>query len=213
MSTVLSLCMLSVILPAVSHANSTSSEDIVQQQLETFERVEKEIESDPELVQPDKNSSSYNFKANNFQALAAPSYPKRKGVILVTKDGKFGSLVGHAGIIYSQTKTVESFPEKGVKTYDNDWNKKYKTVYAVTTKGTTVAQDAKAADRAYSHKGKPYNWEFTNINTTKKFYCSQLVYEAYKYSTGLNLNHGGGIVFPIDLVNSSHTYIIYTKGV
>ena len=28
---------------------------------------------------------------------------------------------------------------------------------------------------------------------------------------GVNINHNGGIVYPMDLVNSSNTYIVWSK--
>lgn len=194
------------LIPSVSHASSQSAEEekIVLEQLEAFDKIDQEIKSNTMEIQADKG-----VKDGDVSVMAG-TYPTRKGVILVTKDGKYGSLVGHAGIIYSSTSTVESFPSGGVGTYSNNWTK-YNTVYGVTTSGTTVAQDANVANRAYSHRGKAYNYDFTNINTTSKFYCSQLVYEGYRTITGLNLNQGGGIVFPIDLVQSSHTYTIYSK--
>ncbi|KPB05717.1 hypothetical protein [Bacillus sp. CHD6a] len=193
------------LVPTVSHANSQSAEEkIISEQLEAFDKIDHEIKSAAITIQADKGAKSGDV------TVMGGTYPTRKGVILVTKDGKYGSLVGHAGIIYSSTSTVESFPSGGVGTYSNNWTK-YSTVYGITTRGTTTTQDASVANRAYSHKGKDYNWDFTNINTTSKFYCSQLVYEGYKYITGLNLNQGGGIVFPIDLVQSSHTYTIYSK--
>ena len=47
----------------------------------------------------------------------------------------------------------------------------------------------------------------------KKFYCSLLVYKAYKHKAHINLNYEGGPVHPIDLVKSKHTSTIYSKGV
>ena len=194
-----------------------NNKSVIQQQLDAFDTLEKEIQKNRNIVvQPDKDS---NGKAR------AGTYPTRKGVILVTRDGSFDKIVGHAGIVYNSTTTIEAFPKEkapkntagevvnGVTTYANKWNTRYKKVYAVTTSGTTIEQDSSAADYAYTHRNKPYNWVFTSIETTDKFYCSQLVYKSYKTKTGKNLNQGGGIVFPIDLVQSSNTYTIYTQGV
>lgn len=176
--------------------------DVIQQQLDAFDEVDSKIKANRSaMVLPDKTR------------MKAGTYPTRNGVILVTKDGKAGDLIGHAGIIWTSSTTVESFPDSGVKRYSNSWNTRYSTVYGVTTSGTSVEQDNNASNIANSHYGKPYNWNFLNTNTTDSFYCSQLVYRAYLDETGLNLNQGGGIVFPIDLVQSSNTYTVYTKGV
>lgn len=97
----------------------------------------------------------------------AGTYPTRKGVILVTRDGTLDKLVGHAGIIYNSSTTVESFPRsaspikaEGVTTYSNTWNRRYKKVYGVTTSGTSTTQGANAANVAYGYRGRAYNWNF-----------------------------------------------------
>lgn len=56
------------------------------------------------------------------------NYPRRKGVILVTSDCYKGLIpTGHAAIVYSSNKVVESL-SKGVTTGQNNWNKKRKHV-------------------------------------------------------------------------------------
>lgn len=179
-----------------------SSDEIIQYQLDAFDSVDKEIRENRQQIET-KNGKS------------TRAYPTRKGTFLVTKDGKLGELVGHAGMVYSSKLTVESFPGsgKGVGTYSNTWNSKYKTVYGLSSKNVPASKDSAAADYAYAQKGKPYNSSFSNTETTSKFYCSQLVYKAFKEKAGINLNQGGWIVFPIDLVQSSNSYTIYTKGV
>ena len=101
----------------------------------------------------------------------------------------------------------------GVGIYSNDWDTRYEKVYGATVHGTTVKQDASAADDAYSYLGRPYNFNFFNTLTTDKFYCSQLVYRAYLDTTNIDLNYGGGIVFPYDLIKTDKTYTICTQGV
>lgn len=150
-------------------------------------------------------------QAQNMPMTRAATYPTRKGVILVTDDGSFGELVGHAGIIYSSTETVESFPDGGVALYDNDWDTRYTTVYGATVVGTTSTEDSLASDDAEGRIGKPYNWIFTDVNRVDQFYCSQLVYRAFLDVASINLNQGGWICFPIDLIQSKSTNTIYTQ--
>lgn len=177
--------------------------DIIQYQLDAFDSVDIEL----------KNQQNYKGFNKDSKDERASSYPTRKGVILVTKDGSFGELVGHAGIIYSTDETVESFPDGGVQKYRNNWNTRYSTVYGSSVTTTSFSEDANAADIAYSYIGKPYNWIFTNTKTTSKFYCSQLVYRSFLDAANINLNEGGWIVFPIDLVQSNYTYTFYTQGI
>ena len=80
------------------------------------------------------NELSSNGKKLNSISTNSSYYPTRAGIILVTTDGSFGSLVGHAGIIWSSKTTIESFPSTGVKKFKNDWDSRYKKVWAVTTK-------------------------------------------------------------------------------
>lgn len=192
--------------PALANENVKLSEDVIQEQLDAFDKLDAEIKNNKNITK--------NYVEGRINSGIYPTY---KGFYLVTKDGKFGDLVGHAGIIYSSTTTVESFPKSddvadGVHTYANNWNTRYNTVYGLSADVTLETREA-AADRAYSHIGKPYNWNFLSPNKTDAFYCSQLVYEAYKYVADIDLNEGGGIVFPIDLAQSIYSGIVYCKNV
>ncbi|MFZ3589601.1 YiiX/YebB-like N1pC/P60 family cysteine hydrolase [Bacillus sp. DJP31] len=207
------------VFPSLTSASSTEKTDqeIMQEQIDGFEQIEKEIqENRSEVIKQDKGLSTSSVKtglSTSSVTATGGTYPTRKGVILVTPLSSTGTLVGHAGIIYSSTRTVESFTGDGVQYHNNTWNSRYIKVYAATTSGTSITQDANAANRASSHTGKSYNWDFLATETTTNFYCSQLVYEAYKYVAGLNLNQAGGIVSPMDLIQSEKTYTIYTKGI
>ena len=68
-----------------------------------------------------------------------------------------------------------------------------------------------AADYAYNHLLKrPYNWVWWNNKTsnTTTLNCSQLVWYAYKYATGVDLDtNGGAAVYPRDIRDSNYAYI------
>ncbi|WP_317367997.1 hypothetical protein [uncultured Tyzzerella sp.] len=195
----------------------------IDDELKSIEEQEKEwAELDERVKAGDKDLFPTTEDIQEKGITTKGAYPTRKGTILVTKEFKgITSLTGHAGIIYNATKTIESFPDKfspksvnGVYIYDNDWNTRYSnTVYAVNVRGTSQTQDNNAADYSYRRyqERKPYNWTFTDTENGAKFYCSQLCYKAFKVMNGVNLNHNGGIVYPIDLVNSSNTYIVWSK--
>lgn len=60
--------------------------------------------------------------------------------------------------------------------------------------------------------GKKYNFDYLDVNTRKKFYCSQLVWASYKDKFGIDLNTSayGAAVHPMELVNNSKTVTQYT---
>lgn len=141
------------------------------------------------------------------------TYPTRRGVILVTAD-KYKDLIplGHAAIVWTSTTVVESLTG-GVVTGRNDWQTTRDTCYGVTTHGTTSAQDSQAASWCYNQIGKPYNFNYPDKWTRSRFYCSQLVYAAYKDLFNIDLDTLAYLsaVHPMELVNTSKTYTIYTK--
>lgn len=145
-------------------------------------------------------------------ATESGSYPTRKGVILVTADA-YKNLIptGHAAIIYSKTKVVESVAS-GVSWGKNNWKSTKKTVFGVGVKATSEKQDAKAADWCKKRIGKAYNYNYFNVNTREKFYCSQLVWAAYKDLYGVNMNTAvfGSAIHPLELVSSAQTSLVYS---
>ena len=130
------------------------------------------------------------------------------------KADKYKGLIptGHAGIIWTSSTIVESL-SNGVTTGPNDWNTSKTSCYGISVKGTTVDEDNEASNWCYRQLGKPYNYNYFNVSTRKKFYCSQLVWAAFKDNYGIDLDTSdfGDAVHPMELVNSSKTYTIYKK--
>lgn len=172
----------------------------------------KQVEADWEKaakvpVERDKVSE----RSNIISPLATGTYPTRKGVILVTPDKLKGIIpTGHAAIIYNSTTVVESLSE-GVTTGPNNWNKVRSKTYGVTVSGTTATQDSNAANWCYNQRGKSYNWNYLNVSTRSSFYCSHLIWAAFKdlYGIDLDTSSYGVAVHPMELVNSSRTTKIY----
>ncbi|GFN34543.1 YiiX/YebB-like N1pC/P60 family cysteine hydrolase [Tepidimicrobium xylanilyticum] len=196
-----------LLLPGISFAaeqeNYLTAEEVFTE--DEVEKLEKKV--DKKKLELDKGISSLNSK----QSMG--TYPRRKGVILVTKDKYKGIIpTGHAAIVYSYGTVVESLA-KGVTTGANDWYQTRKTCYGVTVKGTTIAQDETAADWCYKQIGKPYNWNYLNPYTRNKFYCSQLIYAAFLDNYGINLDTSdfGVAIHPMELINSSNTIKIYER--
>ncbi|MCM3674749.1 hypothetical protein M3699_12845 [Peribacillus simplex] len=180
----------------------------IEEQLNDFQEFEESINDGDAKIYNDKELDA-SLKSVPATFATSGTYPTRKGVILVTDGLRVDSLVGHAGIVTKEGQAIESFPDGGVQYKSAKWTTRYKKVWGVTTSGTAASQDAAAADWAVSKKGKPYNMNFFDIENTNKFYCSQLVYKAYKTKTGVNVNWLGGIVTPADIVNTTKTYTIY----
>lgn len=171
------------------------------------ESVEEDVkEADARPVMPDKGAVATRAEQG--------TYPRRKGVILVTpnNDSSFGlEIVGHAAIIYSYGTVVEALGSDGVVTGENDWDRDKPKCYGVTVDDTTEAEDAQVADWCYGKIGCGYNFNFLNVETRSKFYCSQLIWAGYLdlFDIDLNTSELGKIIKPMELVNNSKTTILY----
>lgn len=114
-------------------------------------------------------------------------YNPKSGQILVTSDGPFG----HAAIVLDPKKNsvVEAVGHKGgiKKGKLSDWKKK-KEFWLVEVKGVSASNQKKAAEWCLKQVGKPYNGDFGNMSTRNSFYCSQLVWAAYKDVCKIDLN-------------------------
>ncbi|HCT4600046.1 TPA: hypothetical protein OTY10_000509 [Enterococcus faecalis] len=142
------------------------------------------------------------------------------GDILVTYSfSSFGidvAATGHAAIVHTNSNnTIESFPNGGVRVYPNDWKNKSK-VYGVRVRGASYNDYKNAASYAIrqANAKKPYNKNFFNKGTTAKFYCSQLVWRAWKNQgfevDRMNLGNYEP-VSPAELVGGDGTYVFYKR--
>ena len=137
-------------------------------------------------------------------------------VSLAVDSGSFG-FAGHAAIVSdSRYETIESYAKSfspidkdGVQIYDNDWGATAGSLL-LRPYGATTSDYYGAVDFAETKIGLPYNWNFLNKNATDKYYCSQLVWQAW-LDVGINIETGSipnAIIAPADLVNSSNTYLV-----
>lgn len=139
------------------------------------------------------------------------TYPERKGVILVTPDAISGLITtGHAGIVYSPKRAVEAVAWE-VKMLSNNWYKNKSQAYGVTVRRTSMDQDKAAAEWAKRQVGKPYSLQYWNIDRRDKFYCSHLVWAAFKHTAGIDLNTSqfGIAIHPLELVATPQTTVVY----
>lgn len=117
---------------------------------------------------------------------------------------------GHAAIVSNNnTWTIEAFPDDGVQYHLNDW-KERTHIYAMSVRGATPTKNSGAATYAANQVGKEYNYYFFDPWTEDAFYCSQLVWKAWK-SQGIDVDYVtiDPIITPMEIAKSGNTIIYY----
>lgn len=201
----LSLCVAGSISVSAAEVPLTAEEVFPEEEVKALQEKVADLP-----VYQDKDE---NGEFSPILTRASGNYPTRKGVVLVTDDKYKGIIpTGHAAIVYSSSRVVESL-ENGVVTGANDWNTSKSTCYGLSVIGTSTSEDKEAANWCYDQLGKPYNWNYFNTSTRDKFYCSQLVWAAFYDNFGIDLSMSafGSAIHPSELVDSSNTNIIYEK--
>lgn len=201
-------------VPTYDGATAKMYEELYAEDQAVIAEIEKEL---PMLLEEGRIIAETDAKSNlpQTRSSALGSY----GDILVSLiiDSGSAGFAGHAAIVSSNSsKSIESYAKSyspinkdGVQYYDNTWNTKSGALL-VRPYGATTSQFSTAAAFAAKQVGKPYNWTFTNKTTTQKFYCSQLVWQAW-LDAGIDCETGSipnAVIAPADLVNSSNTYIV-----
>lgn len=177
---------------------------------------EEPLTSDKEeVVTPGKKGRAFSLRGKKLG-----SWSWRDGVICVTDSHAKSPLFnnGHAGIVAAAPyydSTIEANPSGGVQSIKGSWEVRFakNTVVQLGVKATTVAQDRKAAQWATNHIGNPYNHNFGNITTRGSFYCSQLVWAAYKDTAGVDIGTAawGSVIHPFELVNHKTSVIFRNR--
>jgi len=126
------------------------------------------------------------------------TYPTRPGVILVTSSASpVGlELVGHCAIVYSASQIIEAVGD-GVVLRNNDWNtgcyRKIdpagsKEFVAVAVRNSTALQDEVVAEWCKGNVGKALNVEETDTSIRRRYYSSQLIWDAFRSNYSIDLN-------------------------
>ncbi|EFN92606.1 hypothetical protein HMPREF9278_1914 [Mobiluncus mulieris FB024-16] len=154
-------------------------------------------------------------------------FPTSGGSGTGTPDGSSGSLpiadFGHAGIVTCDEsrcgeETIEAYPwfasptgQDGVRHYTNNWKKGNRNHFVLLgAKNSNRSKRAGAANFAEAQVGKPYS-VFASKTDYSSFYCSKLVWAAWR-SQGHDFDSNGGAwVLPMDLVNSYGTVILWAR--
>ena len=209
-------CVLNIAAPAIASPNLTP-EDVFPEE-EVTDLWDNALQQG---VTPDKGSDNdLRIDVNSIESINSinstvkGTYPTRRGVILVANDAFMVTIpLGHAAIVYDDRLVVESLAD-GVQFGENYWNTKYNTVLGATVNSTSNVQDAAAAEWCAGQRGKPYNYNFFDVETRDRFYCSQLVWASFHDLYGIDLNTWvfGQAIHPAELVLSDQTRTVYTHA-
>lgn len=196
----------------VSAANNTSYKEAeaVFSKNETEKALRK---ARNQVVYSDKGEKSVKV-LGKISGKEKGTFPTRPGIILVTSDA-YKNLIptGHAAIVYSKGYVIEAL-SNGVVKGKNNWRSNKKEFWGVTTSSTSAGQDATIVDMCYNEvkRKTPYNYNYLDIKTRKRFYCSHLIYAKYKDRYGIDLNTSAytySAIHPLELVNTSKTCTLY----
>lgn len=201
-------------------AHATTQEiSVSPQDLRTHKTLVQK--ADAKAVVGDKGQQKQPRSTRNIRVSAAAvgsnemtgEYSYRPGVILVTPDAYKKLPLGHAAMIYSRQNVVESVAS-GVILGPNNWMTSKDKAYQVVVTSTSEQQDQAAVTWASKQIGKPYNFNYLNTKTRSEFYCSHLVWAAYKDTAGVDLNTSlfAGAIHPMELVWNSKTSMIWRKA-
>ena len=221
MSNIKLSCIIAFALLSVTTTNSASA---IEKERTYTRQQQQIIDSMAEREQQYRaygDSAPIERDVKSRARAAYGSWSWRDGVICVTDDGvQASSFVNswHAAIVAPQQYySVAEAPGVGkkVKFTAGMWVKKNKRVWQVGVKRTSVKQDWNAGWWTGNQKGKPYNSNFWNMKQTKSFYCSQLVWAAYYYTAGVDLDKTDNnlgpawAIHPGELVDNKETAILY----
>ena len=144
-------------------------------------------------------------------------YPKNfSGAILITDDNEIIPFVGHAGMIINSRQIIESSCFEGVHYGPNDWDISKKTCYCSIPRQSTRQKCLLAANWSQQQINKKYNYNFFDWTNNKatKFYCSQIIWTAYKNACQIDLvPEHPFVLLPSEFISSPATKIIYLKDV
>ena len=158
---------------------------------EEVDELTARINAKPIYTHKEDGKTEGTIVESKSRAAYSGTYPTYKGTILVTSD-KF----------------------KGLVPTGNDWNTSKGTAYGADVRGTTSLQDQAASNWCFDQVGKPYNYNYLDTATRSKFYCSQLVWAAFKDNYGIDINtdFAGAAIYPMEILDSPNVNVIYRKG-
>ena len=175
----------------------------VYKKIEAYEKAHHVVPNEMEILKHSKDLPALGTHGDIIISLKASS-------------GSALPFTGHAAIVSeNRWQTIESYAKlfspigkAGVQIYDNTWKSK-KNTFLVRPIGAKHADYLKAARYARKQVGKPYSFSFFNKEKKDAFYCSQLVWRAWR-EAGKNIGENPqfkGAVFPLDILQSPNTKV------
>lgn len=143
-------------------------------------------------------------------SVASSSSLGTNGDILITYDSNTsGWHYGHTAIVrFDNNYVIEAWPGDGVRNYKNNWKTRFNSKRAFWVKYANGDDYHYAQSYAIAKIGRPYSLATTKTSVTK-FYCSKLVWQAWK-SRGFDLDSNGGVlVTPANIEDDSQTLRYY----
>ena len=171
-------------------------------------------------------SSSDSYHPYGYFVHPYPNVSLRPGDIVIGHyPGQEYTIVGywsHAGILYKYDPTigdwlvVEALFE-GVRINTlSEFMSRYSAVIILRVKGVTDSQALSAANWAYSKLGYPYDYNgYYKQVYGPSYYCSELVWAAYKATTGVDIDAYYWLpqnwygVLPGEIVADSDVYTLW----
>lgn len=199
---VLSVSIYGGITNVIYAENNIYSNEIIYSKEITEWQKEIEEKMSKEPIRPD---------IKNYSRAPMGSWSWRAGVICINNSNTSGFEHGHVGMIAPENyynSIVEAVPE-GVRIEPGQWNDG--KIWQVIVNTTTGEQDREAAQWAADKQGMPYHHNFVDTSPRDRFYCSHLVWAAYKDVTRVDIGKGRwlSIIFPYELMNTNDTTLIY----
>lgn len=187
----------------VSAEENTSTQNLDPQEQEILEEQRVELRGmwddhkvDPNIVQPFGVDPGYKGIGSI-------------GDILIALD----SITDHVAIVKDSYTVIEAHPDTDNVAYrDNNWGERYDEIKGLRV-STSSTNKSKAVQYAEAQLGEPYSL-FATRNQSSKWYCSLLVWRAYK-EQGIDIEgtNGdiGGYVTPGDILDSPYTSVFYSS--
>jgi uncharacterized protein YycO len=181
--------------------------------------LKEEVTRKPQFFR-DEKFEQLKADTRKTQAYVYNDARTRPGVYYVTIDNFFSGLPipGHAAMVSRYPNyTIEAYGNTstqymGVKYHYNEWTRRH--YLARTANYTNANLDVWAAIYAEQQINKPYNYNFYRPMDTDRFYCSSLIWNAFRLYTGVDIAGFGWSPFyvsPYHLYISSNAHTIYQQ--
>ncbi|NYH79263.1 uncharacterized protein YycO [Actinopolyspora biskrensis] len=166
-----------------AESNGISAKEAAKDALDEAEASVEDANS-PELMSSPGESGSRTL-----------GYGRNKGDVFYAPATTWGFNHGHNGIYYTTATIVEAPGGDDLSRANSAWNYSTDPGTKKQKVATTQSNRNSAADRAYNsyrHKDYRSNFAFNKYTDSANMNCSQLVWAAYKSTSGIDIDSNGG---------------------